>query len=109
MITAMRLSYGVAFVSVKPHLDGLEKERRNSSALATELRLSSTYPLICVLLQSLWYLILYPIVFDCDIMTLDWFGDFIGAKHQYVFGESFSKFIHFHRDLYLELLINTAI
>ena len=29
------------------YIDGLEQERRNSSALAMELRLSCNYPLIC--------------------------------------------------------------
>ena len=35
------------------YIDGLVQERRNSSALAMELRLSCTNPSICYLLQSL--------------------------------------------------------
>ena len=40
-------------VLCKDNLDGLVKERRNSSALAMELRLSWTNPSICVLSQKL--------------------------------------------------------
>ena len=71
MITAMGVSYGFSFVSVKSHLDGFVQERRNSSALAMELCLPCTNPSICVLPQSLSCFILHPVVFDCDIMTLD--------------------------------------
>ena len=38
----------------RAHVDGLVQERRNSSALATELRLSFTNPAICS-----WYLLQY--------------------------------------------------
>ena len=45
---------------IEDHVDGLVQERRNSSALAMELRLSCTSP-------SIWYLELHYISFNNHI------------------------------------------
>ena len=51
------------------HLDGLVQERRNSSALAMELRLSCTHPLICTLLS--WTYQSHPGLFRWRIKCCD--------------------------------------
>ena len=43
------MAYGADLEQGPPHIDGLMQERRNSSALAVELRLSCTNPSVSAL------------------------------------------------------------